>query len=65
MLGGLIAKANLNPVNAIHSWISGGSTTQNLNAGTGKETQMRQVVAHLVGQVDAFYHACAAYFRVT
>jgi hypothetical protein len=65
MLGGLIAKANFNPINAIHARVAGWGTAKDLDARSWKKTEMGQVVAHLVGQIDAFHHACAAYLRVT
>ena len=48
MFGGFVAKANLNPVNAIHPRIAGRSAPQNLNAGARKEPKVGEVMAHLV-----------------
>ena len=64
MLSGLIAQANFNTINAIHARITSRSPTQDLNARSRKESQMGQVVAHLIGEIDAFHHACTAHFRV-
>lgn len=65
MPGCLIAQPNFNPINAIHAWITGRSPPEDLNAGSGKESKMRQIVAHLVWQIDAVYHAYTAHLRVT
>ena len=65
MFGSFVAKPNLNSVNAIHSRVAGGSAPQNLNARAWKEPKVGEIMAHLIRQVDAFHHACAAYFRVT
>ena len=64
MLGCLVTQANFNPINAIHPWITSGGTAKNLNARSRKEAQMSKIMAHLIGKIDAFHHACTAHFRV-
>ena len=65
MLGSFVPEANFNPINAIDSRIAGGSPPQNLNAGSRKESQVGKIIAYFIRQIDAFHHACTAYFRVT
>ena len=61
----LIAQANFNSINAIHTRITRRSSPEDFNACSRKKSKMRQIMAYLVWQIDAFHHACTAYLRVT
>ncbi len=65
MLGGFVSEPNLNSVNPIDAGIASRSSAQNLHAGAREEPKMGQIMAYFVRQIDAFHHACTAYFRVT
>ena len=64
MPGSLIAKADLDAINAINARIASRSAPQDLNAGSRKKSKMGQIMAHLVRQIDAVHHANTAYLRV-
>src|SRR6185437_4997806 len=48
--GGLLAEGNLHAINPGDCRVAGGGPAEDLNIGAGKETEMGQVVAHLVGK---------------
>jgi hypothetical protein len=49
---GLLAESNLHAVNPVDGRVTGGSTAKDLDVGPGKEAEMGQVIAHLVGKLQ-------------
>lgn len=52
MAGRISAKRNFNVIHAVHRGISGGSSTEDLDAGSRKETEVREVMTYLFRKVD-------------
>jgi len=61
MFCGFIAKPNLDTVDAIDTRIAGRGAAQNFNTGSREKSEVREIIAHMVGQIHAFYHACTAH----
>jgi len=48
--GSLLTEGNFHAVNPVDRGVSGGGAAEDLNVGSGKEAQMGEVVAHLLGE---------------
>jgi len=65
MTGGLTAECNFNAINPIDCGIASGRAPQDVDAGPGQETHMREVIAHLFRQIDPLQTTVLAHLHLT